>query len=157
LLLPLLLAASFTGIETENHKWKGLIIMTKNNHPITPPPELVEQWRNLPEYVSQLRTMSTVTITTEKLQHIATQAARWGSDQELEACCQALYARYDIPNCIFPKMAEDMREWLRAARRPKPPSLKEQALIELGDVYNRNKIDDVTYDTIRLALEQLND
>lgn len=42
-------------------------------------------------------------------------------------------------------------------RRPKPPSLKEQALIELGDVYNRDKIDDVTYDTIRKALEQLND
>ena len=40
---------------------------------------------------------------------------------------------------------------------PGPPNLKEQALIELGDVYNRDKIDDVTYDTIRKALEQLND
>jgi hypothetical protein len=46
---------------------------------------------------------------------------------------------------------------LKEAMRPKPPSLKEQALIELGDVYNRDKIDDVTYDTIRLALEQLDD
>jgi hypothetical protein len=35
--------------------------------------------------------------------------------------------------------------------------LKEQALIELNDVYNRDRIDDVTYDTIRHALEQLND
>ena len=41
--------------------------------------------------------------------------------------------------------------------QPKPPSLKEQALIELGDVYNRDKIDDVTYDTIRRALEALPD
>jgi hypothetical protein len=115
--------------------------MTNQQHPITPPPELVEEWANAAAHEFD----------------IAKFAARWGADQELESCCQALYARYDIPNCIFPKMAEDMREWLRAARRPKPPSLKGQALIELGDVYNRNKIDDVTYDTIRLALEQLND
>ena len=54
-------------------------------------------------------------------------------------------------------MRAALARWGRAARRPKPPSLKAQALIELGDVYNRDKIDDVTYDTIRLALEQLDD
>ena len=117
-------------------------------HPITPPPELVEQWRNLPEYVSQLRTMSTVTITTEKLQHIATQAARWGADQELEACCEWLDSK-GSPNASR----------LRAARRPKPPSLREQALDALnlmlmfvppGDQREQGE-------TIRLALEQLND
>jgi hypothetical protein len=117
-----------------------------DNHPITPPPELVEQWRNLPEYVSQLRTMSTVTITTEKLQDVATQAARWGADQELNECCHLLRLQ-----------GFDVVDDLRAARRPKPPSLKEQALIELGDVYNRDKIDDVTYNTIRRALEQPDD
>jgi hypothetical protein len=31
--------------------------------------------------------------------------------------------------------------------------LKEQALEELGDAYDRDKIDDTTYDTIRRALE----
>jgi hypothetical protein len=44
-----------------------------------------------------------------------------------------------------------------ALAEPSPPSLKEQALIELNDVYNRDKIDDVTYDTIRRALEHLDD
>jgi hypothetical protein len=33
--------------------------------------------------------------------------------------------------------------------------LKEQALHELADVYDRDKIDDTTYDTIRRAIEQL--
>ena len=95
------------------------------NHPITPPPELVEQWRNLTEYVSQLRTMSTVTITTERLQHIATQAARWGADRELEACCEWLGSIWPVVNVPIDE--------LRAARRTKPPSLKEQALAALQE------------------------
>ena len=40
---------------------------------------------------------------------------------------------------------------------PEPPSLKEQALRELGDIYNDEKIDGHAYNTIRRALEQLND
>jgi hypothetical protein len=119
--------------------------MTNQQHPITPSPELVEQWRNLPVYTDGKRKLIMVTLSTGKLQHIATQAAQWGSDQELEACVKWI--------AYHPPVPDD----LRTARRPKPPSLKGQALIELGDVYNRNKIDDVTYDTIRLALEQLND
>lgn len=52
-----------------------------------------------------------------------------------------------------------MVEFLKQSTRPdpKPPSLKEQALHELNDVYNRDKIDDSTYDTIRRALEALDD
>jgi hypothetical protein len=125
-----------------------------DNHPITPPPELVEQWRNLPEYVSQLRTMFTVTITTEKLQDIATQAARWGADEQLEQDARWLdtCALFSTHLTITPS-----GDALKQAMRSKPPCLKEQALIELGDVYNRDKIDDVTYDTIRKALEQLDD
>ena len=44
---------------------------------------------------------------------------------------------------------------MTADRRPKPPSLKKQALHELNDVYNRDKIEDSTYDTIRRALAAL--
>ena len=73
---------------------------------------------------------------------VATQAARWGADMELEACCE---------------LVPGLTNYLRDARRPKPPSLKEQALHELNDVYNRDKIDDSTYDTIRRALEGLDD
>ncbi len=45
----------------------------------------------------------------------------------------------------------------RVARRPKSPSLKEQGIRELGGAYDRDKIDDTTYDTIRRALEALPD
>ena len=82
--------------------------------------------------------------------NLVTQAAKWGyqqgADTELNECCKWL------PN-LPPWSADDLRKH----RRPTLPSLKEQALIELGDVYNRDKIDDVTYDTIRKALEQLDD
>jgi len=98
--------------------------------PVTPPPELVQQWIR----------------EEDGLQHVATRAAQWGADQELEACCKVL----EVSD-------RNAREFLYAARRPKPPSLKERALHELADVYNRDKIDDSAYDTIRLALEALPD
>ena len=120
--------------------------MAEDYQGLTPPPELVEQWRNLPEYVSQLRTMSTVTITTERLQDIATQAARWGSDQELEACCEWLKAK----EWVHPEFSDE----LRAARRPKPPSLKERALQAWAAVETGTD-DQTDMAVIRRALEAL--
>ena len=104
-----------------------------NHFPIpSPPPELVQQWINEEDGLTA--------------GHIATKAAQWGADRELEACCEWFICDWtDI----------ETADKLRDARRPKPPSLKEQALHELNDVYNRDKIDDSTYDTIRRALEQL--
>jgi hypothetical protein len=104
--------------------------MTMTEHPITPPPELVHQWAIMFEHFSDAE--------------VFTQVARWGANQELEACCEWLYTGY-----------ADTAKHLRIARRPKAPSLKEQALHELADVYDRDKIDDTTYDTIRRALEAL--
>ena len=105
--------------------------------PITPPPELVRHWSRF-----QGDTDS------EALWfRIANEAAQWGADQELEACCEWA----------------DETGWqgagdgLRTTRRPKPSSLKEQAIRELGGAYDRDKIDDTTYDTIRRALEALDD
>ena len=120
--------------------------MTDQQHPITPPLKLVKQWLEDGPEDGELSIS----------RHIATQAAQWGSDQELEACCQVLYARYDIPNCIAPRMAEDMREWLRASRRPKPPSLKDQALKALDNISIASFEQDAA-NTIRRALEQLDD
>jgi len=112
--------------------------MTTPN-PITPPPELVQQWceqlfgcPDEPEINAY---------------ELARLAAQHGADQELEACCGAL----DELNDGF------WSENLRAARRPKPPSLKKQARSELIDAYNAGQIDDSTYDTIRRALEALDD
>ena len=75
---------------------------------------------------------------------VATKAAQWGADQELEACCE---------------LVPGLTNYLRAARRPKPPSLKEQALEALDDAVIRG--DCITtssaVDTIRRALEALDD
>lgn len=108
--------------------------MTK--HPITPPPELVNQWRRSAPAADYGR-------------YIAIQAAQWGADQELEACCEWVS---DSDDCLSLAFAH-----LRAARRPKPPSLKEQALDALGIIErDDNYIPHIT-DTIRCALEALDD
>ena len=92
--------------------------MTNQNHPITPPPELLDKWRQ-DWYRSKVKHI-------ELEDHIATQATRWGADQELEACCQYISGKGEWFVHPGHRLAE-----LRAARRPKPPSLKEQAQAEL--------------------------
>ena len=121
--------------------------MTTTNF-LVPPPELVGKWLCSDDYPWSPLEQTSITITTNRLQNVATQAAQWGADRELEACCEWFICDWtDI----------ETADKLRAARRPKPPSLKEQALHELEDVYNRDKIEDSTYDTIRRALEALDD
>ena len=114
------------------------------NHPITPPPELVEQWVQATESNDCIGALPT---TFEK--RICTAAARWGADQELEACCEWLDEGFgDVGN--FPAT-------LRAARRPKPPSLNEVALQMLGTIErDAHYLPEIT-DTIRRALEALDD
>ena len=112
-------------------------------NPITPPPELVQQW---------LGTYFGTTVTGEVSGvelALATQAAQWGADQELEACCEWL-------EDIGPSGVQLWGDDLRTDRRPKPPSLKEQAL----ELVNRSKsamsvltLSEVK--TIRQALETL--
>ena len=112
-----------------------------SNHLITPPPALVRQWS-----VSSPIQPSDESWAYELF--IAHQAARWGSDQELEACCK----------CLTLLGCSGTAAELRAARRPKPPSLKEQALTALHAVATgandiREQHQDL--DTIRKALEAL--
>ena len=104
--------------------------MNNDNHPITPPPELVLQWS------------TSITCEQPVIDNwvtIATQAARWGADQELEACCELLKQK-GVPAWSL----------LRLNRRPKPPSLKQQALAQCNDYIDPDGI-------IRRALEALPD
>jgi hypothetical protein len=91
-------------------------------HPITPPPELVQQWLELSPALA-----------------IAA-AFQGGADQELKACCDWLMYEHD-------------RQGLRAARRPKPPSLKEEAIAVLEDA----ELNAAHYNILLRALEQLDD
>ena len=106
-------------------------------HPITPPPELVQQWINEEDGLTA--------------GHIATQAARWGADEELEACCAWLHSQSLIGGAVE----------LRAARRAAPPSLKAQALealeVEDDSMPLRSLKRAERFALIRRALEQLDD
>jgi hypothetical protein len=109
-------------------------------HPITPPPELLGKWEEDWHHAKVKHT--------DLEDHIAIQAARWGADQELEACCKLLeLSDYNA------------REFLTTARRPKPPSLKEQALTALSEAdQGLNKSEwQQRSNTIRRALEALDD
>ena len=124
------------------------------DHSITPPPELVEQWR----------------MSAPRARDAGASAERWivwtagawfrnqyqpmiqaAADQELEACCEW------FSRCGCPSWAQE----LRAVRRPKPPSLAEQGLEALlsargADHPNPVVVLDVTEAIkIRTALERL--
>jgi hypothetical protein len=106
---------------------------TPEQHPITPPPELVSKWGDtvpVNEYI------------------VANAAARWGADQELEACCEWIASRDLGAQSVAPCL-------LRSARRPKPLSLKERALSEIADAVAEGNITPERGATIRLALELL--
>jgi hypothetical protein len=98
-------------------------------NPITPPPELVQRLYGLP----QMRAIEA--------------AFQAGADWELEACCEWLKAKH----WIEPEFTDE----LRAARRPKSPSLKEQALAALNEIEDRHAGPTIEEELIRRALEQL--
>ena len=96
------------------------------DHPITPPPELVQQW------IAEIWHEGTPVQVAQSDLHLADRAARWGADQELEAI---------IRLAGEPALPEKDRYFdgltvasIMAARRPKPPSLKEQALEDLEQI-----------------------
>ena len=106
-----------------------------NQHPITPPPELVQQWIKECDRPDDPRWQ-------EYEQDIAARAAQWGANMELEACCEWLEQKG------FAFVDE-----IRAARRPKPPSLAEMALEALD--YSLEYDVSSKYELLRRALERL--
>jgi len=115
-----------------------------NQHPVTPPPDLVQQW------VAEIWHEGTPVRVALSDEHIATRAAQWGADQELEACLRLV----EIEVCDG---AYELSRYIRTARRPKPPTLNSIALQMLGTIErDAHYLPEIT-DTIRKALEQLND
>jgi hypothetical protein len=107
-----------------------------NQHPINPRLRQVQQWVDL--------------LSSHTDHAVFSLAAQWGADQELKACKDLL----DINKCPY--------EWidlLQSARRPKPPSLKEQALKavdEMSGCMNAGLIPKLScLGAIRRALEAL--
>jgi hypothetical protein len=118
-----------------------------DQHPITPPPGLVQQWAN----------ESPMECSAESWAYemfIAHRAARWGADQELEACCEWVGQWRSMAGMVGSSHPE---VGLRTARRPKPPSLKEQALRAADLLFNHAEIGEcaLAQATVRRALEAL--
>jgi hypothetical protein len=107
-----------------------------NPHPAIPPADQLKKWED--KWFDE----------EEHADVLLIQAFQAGADQELEACYGWVEGSISTPEA-----AE-----LRAARRPKPPSLKEQALAALeGDPKEGAMImiDVEQFNTIRRALEAL--
>ncbi len=106
-----------------------------DQHPTTPPPELIEQW--MQDHATRY--------------DLARHAAQWGADTELEACCEWLQD---------PDLNVDTYK-LRAARRSKPLSLKEQAmrvLLECGYTLDgRMELEPEDIHIIQRALESIDE
>jgi hypothetical protein len=101
-------------------------------HPITPPSELLQLWFEQHHDYDK------------GINELLIEAAQYGADQELEACCEWL----SVP---CPSYGRELRN----ARRLKRPSLKEQALETLK--YPKDFWSEAEVDTIRRALESINE
>jgi hypothetical protein len=116
---------------------------------ITPPPGLVQEWIDEPQYMTedQLgKRMHMISMNEVRFREIISKASEYGAGMELDACCEWLEPS-----------APAWADTLRAKRRPKPPSLKEQALAELDNAVMRGDCITVSsaLPTIRAALEAL--
>jgi hypothetical protein len=89
------------------------------DHPVKVPQGLIEKWMD--DWFEDRENADVLLI----------QAVQYGADQELEACCEWLNLR---------GLAISSIDALHTARRPKSPTLAEQALEELesihGDAYS---------------------
>ena len=107
---------------------------------ITPPPERFKQWED--DILNER----------DNVDHVLDCAWRdgfqAGADQELEACIRYFH-EYDSSW----GESSELISGLRAARRPKPPSLKEQALEALDEEHADMRIQN--YKLIRSVLESL--
>jgi len=103
-----------------------------DQHPITPPPELVQQWLELSPALAIAAVFQA------------------GADQELEAC--VAFVKFHE--------GESLARDLRKTRRPKPLTLKEQALAALEHLDDATASQMDTTEAVQiigLALEQLDD
>lgn len=117
------------------------------NHPMQPTPEPTPE--QFADWLVEAVRLTPTGRPGDIAGHVARLAYAAGADAELEACCEWLsrnVARWEIP------------EALRESRRPKPPSLKEQALSVLpspGGIAMKHTFNPDDIELIRRAIEAL--
>ena len=118
-----------------------------SNHPITLPSEdMVQQWRD---------TWAHEKFCCEIDDYIAVRAALWGADQQLAKDAEWLnHNALNEPHLRITPVGQSLKE----AMRPKPPSLKGEALEQLNGIvtaFRITHVGDLVCDKIRAALEAL--
>jgi kynurenine formamidase len=103
-----------------------------------PTPELMQEW---------LTKWKAKRATVPYDEFFATEAARWGADQELEACCTEIHALY----------GKLRAESFRSKRRPEPTSLKERAITIVENLIICEHLSKQDETTLLDALESLPD
>lgn len=106
-----------------------------DNHPVIPPGDLLKKWED--KWFDE----------EEHADVLLIQAYQAGADEELEAC---------LTEVSF-LGSRSLADKIRSSRRPKPPSLKEQALRDLESLLADLNNIGVGFNStnIRRALEQL--
>ena len=121
--------------------------MTDQQHPIIPPPDLVTSW------------IDSDGGGPGAIRRIVTRAVQWGADQELEACCKWLDSEPGPGHVDLLRSCAVALLTIRRPRRPKPPSLAEEAYIAFVQICKGNSDDAGTYDAdealVRRALKRL--
>ena len=129
-----------------------------DNHPMTPSPSQLDQWEMVARATTDPSLLNEPAIRAGHFGVVHRKALRLafaaGADQELNACCEWFQEFYKTESWV----THDLKHF-REARRPKPPSLKEQALAALEHLALGPNPTAFLADmqTIRRALEQLND
>ena len=114
--------------------------MTDQNE-ITPPPELVDKWRNDWDR-AKVKNLSTYAF-------IATQAARWGADRELDACCKNIFEI--IAGFYAGRVIEDWLEFVSLLSDGRRPT----AAMQILDAFDRLQAGNGTYKDWRLVRQKL--
>lgn len=109
--------------------------MAEYVHPVLPPKPQLEKWEQL--YFSN----------EENLDVLLIQAYQSGADYELDECCNTIE---EFKWFVTPKFR---LEQLVKVRRPKPPSLKEEAIFAIDSAIADGRLSPVVGDTVRKALD----
>ena len=106
-----------------------------DQHPITPPQWQIDAWAKQ------------ASVWGADIDAVLLETYRAGADQELEACCEWIHDWYG-------RGSDEVVANLRAGRRPKPPSLAEQALKALTKIED-NEATYLDSSAIHRALKRL--
>ena len=119
----------------------------KQQHPITPSSKLAAEW------VAEIYGDPAIPLHPITLQ-LVERAARWGADQELEACCSIALTD---PVCGTKHQRSMLVQHIRERRRPNPPSLKDRALKGLAKMIENGHLAPDLAAEIRAVVEMAPD